>query len=509
MKDKLNNVDFRWYIVRTRPHREKATVELLEKYKAENSNILEIYAPDRTTVDVGLGKEMKKGPLFSGFVFVLATQKALSEFLGRYSMEEFIQYERKTENGKKASMSVIPEDQMRQLKDYNENYPDTAIPLERPYTDYAFNPKTNEPNDIVKVIDGPLAGTEGYITKFRRDKRLVYHLKGLDRAVSIPNIWNFHVVRVHNAEGDRQTLGTIKERAVDLLIGLVQGCGYGDKTLPMLYEFIEELTIKLSLVDFCKSLYNKGHKELSQRFAKLDTKNAELILNLIRYEKDNPGYVKANWNKLVIRPFLTPTLGVEMKEGQDEAQLQHTNFTEIIRKVDITEQVYYPSKEEEGTITTPYYAHVGIIQDKENDNFTLFANWDYFLGEYFMTAGKANEKLVKGTKIQAVNNPDNPERKEGKENKVDKEKLIESFHNYAPTLYDVLTNEISKVKPIQNFNIGKERLNVMAITVSSKENINEVKDELINTCTNICKEINTTTHLAVWRRYLRTVWLHI
>ena len=126
-----------------------------------------------------------------------------------------------------------------------------------------------------------------------------------------------------------------------------------------------------------------------------------------------------------------------------------------------------------------------------------------------MTAGKANEKLVKGTKIQAVNNPDNPERKEGKENKVDKEKLIESFHNYAPTLYDVLTNEISKVKPIQNFNIGKERLNVMAITVSSKENINEVKDELINTCTNICKEINTTTHLAVWRRYLRTVWLHI
>ena len=126
-----------------------------------------------------------------------------------------------------------------------------------------------------------------------------------------------------------------------------------------------------------------------------------------------------------------------------------------------------------------------------------------------MTAGKANEKLVKGTKIQAVNNPDNPERKEGKENKVDKEKLIESFHNYAPTLYDVLTNEISKVKPIQNFNIGKERLNVMAITVKSEAGIDEAKDELIKTCTDICKEINTTTHLAIWRRYLRTVWLHI
>lgn len=507
MKDKLNNVDFRWYIVRTRPHREKATVELLEKYKAENSNILEIYAPDRTTVDVGLGKEMKKGPLFSGFVFVLATQKALSEFLGRYSMEEFIQYERKTENGKKASMSVIPEEQMRQLKDYNENYPDTAIPLERPYTDYAFNPKTNEPNDIVKVIDGPLAGTEGYITKFRRDKRLVYHLKGLDRAVSIPNIWNFHVVRVHNAEGDKQTLGTIKERAVDLLIGLIQGCGYGEKTLPMLYEFVDELTFKPSLVDFCKSLYNKGHKELSQRFAKLDTKNAELILNLIRYEKDNPGYVKSNWKKLIIRPFLTPTPGVEFEDDQHETKIQHTNFTEIIRKVDITEQVYYPSKEKEETVTTTYYAHIGIIQDKDKESFTLFANWDYFLGKYFMTAGKANEKLVKGTKTQPTNN--NPDNKESKENKVDKEKLVESFHNYAPSLYNVLTNENSNVKPIQNFYIAKERLNVMAITVESEENINEAKDELIKTCTNICKEINTTTHLAVWRRYLSTVWLHI
>lgn len=503
MKDKLNNVDFRWYIVRTRPHREKATVELLEKYKAENSNILEIYAPDRTTVDVGLGKEIKKGPLFSGFVFVLATQKALSEFLGRYSMEEFIQYERKTENGKKASMSVIPEDQMRQLKDYNENYPDTAIPLERPYTDYAFNPKTNEPNDIVKVIDGPLAGTEGYITKFRRDKRLVYHLKGLDMAVSIPNIWSFHVVRVHNAEGDKQTLGTIKERGVDLLIGLIQGCGYGEKTLPMLYEFIDELTFKPSLVDFCKSLYNKGHKELSQKIAKLNTKDAELILNLIRYEKDNSGYVKSNWNKLVIRPFLTPTPGSELKDNQHEIEIQHTNFTEIIRKVDITEQVYYPSKEEENIITTTYYAHVGIIQDKDKESFTLFANWDYFLAEYFMTAGKANENLVKGTKIQATNKPENPERE------VSKEKLVESFHNYAPTLYNILTDEKSNVKAVQGFKVGEDTLNVMAITKISEADINEAKDELINTCTDICKEINTTTHLAVWRRYLRTVWLHI
>lgn len=272
---------------------------------------------------------------------------------------------------------------------------------------------------------------------------------------------------------------------------MLQGCGYGERTLPMLYEFVDGLTIKPSLVDFCKSLYKNGHMELSQRFAELDTKDAELILNLIRYEKDNPGYVRSNWSKLIIRPFLTPTAGVEMGKGQNEAELKHTDFTEAIRKVGITEQVYYPSKEEEETITTTYYAHIGIIHDKDKESFTLFANWDCFLGEYFLTAGKANEKLVNGTRT-----PDS------------KEKLIGSFRNYSPTLHNVLTGENARVKAVKDFKVGNDKLNAMAITAASEAGIDEAKDELINTCTDICKEINTTTHLAVWRRYLRTVWLH-
>ena len=484
--DKLNRVDFHWFLVRTKPGREDELCKVVKQNKDKAKNILEAYCPKHSTAKVNVGGKDYKSPLFDGYVFVLATQEALVDFLRDYYPNAVIRFNRKTAEGK-ATLCTIPEAQMRMFKDYNENYPDMAIPLERPYTDYAFNPKTNEPNDIVKVIDGPLAGTEGYITKFRRDKRLVYHLKGLDMAVSIPNIWSFHVVRVHNAEGDKQTLGTVKERAVDLLIGLMQGCGYGDKTLPLLYEFVDELTFKPSLVDFCKNLYKKGYVELSQRFAKLNTKDAELILNLVRYEKDYPGYVKSNWKKLVIRPFLTPSSGVEMEEGQDEVQLQHNSFTEIIRKVNITEDVYYPSKEEERTITTAYYAHIGIIRNENNNTFTLFANWDYFINEYYLTAGKANEKLVGGEQ--------------------QKEKLVDSFRNYAPTLYKVLTDGSSKVKPIQSLKIGKECLNVMATTATS--NIEEAKDELINTCTDICKEINITTHLAVWRRYLRTVWLHI
>lgn len=493
--DKLNSVDYHWFLIRTQPRQEKILTDLLAKHRQVSKNILEVYCP--SLVAANMNNELPRR-LFTGVVFVLATRQAITDFLEQRFPKGVMLYDysKKTKT-QKSSVLTIPEKEMRMFKDFNENYSDRMIILERPYSDYAFNPKTNEPNDIVKVIDGPLAGTEGYITKFRRDKRLVFHIRGLGKnsgmTVSIPNIWNFRVVRIHNAEGDKQTIGTIKERAVDLLIGMIQGCGNGDKTLSLLYEFVEELTFKPSLVDFCKSLYNKGYEKISQRISQLDTNNAELLLNLIRYEKDNPGYVKSNWKRLVIRPFLTPTSGVELEEGHEEAQLQHADFTETIRRVDITEDVYYPSKEEEKTITTTYYAHIGVIEDVSKNSVTIFANWDYFLGEYFMTGGKANEKLVKGTKT-----PDC---------KGNKDKLIESFRNYSPTLYNVITNEESKVKAVKNLNVGEDRLNVMAITATS--NIEDAKDELIKTCTDICREINTTTHLAVWRRYLRTVWLHI
>lgn len=119
-----------------------------------------------------------------------------------------------------------------------------------------------------------------------------------------------------------------------------------------------------------------------------------------------------------------------------------------------------------------------------------------------MTGGKANEKLVKGTKSHVADNSD------GKKNK---EKLIESFRNYSPTLYNILAGEKSRVAAIENFRIGGETLNVFAIEMANKEtdDVDDAKTELIKICTDICKEINTTTHLAVWRRYLRTVWLHV
>ena len=482
--DKLNRVDFHWFILRSLPHQEKKLASLLEQHLSRTGNILEVYCPTHTTVNVNSGGRDVPSPLFAGLVFVLATQQAVVRFMKTCYPGGAVMYDyRKGFTGKPRFLTV-PEEQIRFFKDFNENYARHVIVLERPYTDYAFNPKTSEPNEIVKVVDGPLAGREGYLTRFRRDKRLVFNLKapGSDRyyAVSIPHVWDFHVVRLHNAEGDRQTLGTVKERAFDLLHGLLQACGYAADTLPMLRGMVQTLASKPSLVGLCNDLYRQGHEALSCRLARLDTAEAELLLNLARYEHDNPGYVHNHAPRHTLRPFLTPTSGVPVEEGSGEARLAHAAFTEIIRRVRVTEPAYYPSRGQEASLTTTYYAHIGSLRTP--DGYTLFANWDAFLAEYLLTRDKANERLVHGTS------------------------QADSFRNFAPTFYRVLADPCSSVQVCPRFRVGDETLNVLAIR--SADDAGPALDRLVDTCVRICQEINATTHLAVWRRYLRSVWLH-
>ena len=498
--DKLNSVDYQWFLVRTKPGHEQELCTLIERERDKVRNILEVYCPTHTKVCVRQSDNERRMPLFDGYVFVLATQGALVEFLRDNNAEAYLRYNRKRTPEEKATACTIPESQMRAFRDYNENYADKVVVLERPYTDYAFNAKADEPNEIVRVVDGPLAGCQGYVCRFHRKKGLVFHVQGVmpgsRLTVTYPNVADLHVVRLHNAEGDRLSIGTEKGRAVDLLVGILQACGYGGRTPYMLYELMERLAADLSLETLCKGLQKQGEKTLADRLARLTAQEAGLLVNLARHEHDTPGYVRENWPKILLRPFLTPTSGMEMEEGKDEAELRHGDFTEIIRRVDIAEEVYYPSRQEDGRVTTTYYAHIGQMEDKEN--LVFFANWDDFLGAYFLTAGKANEKLVFGKKRMARNGTALAET----------EKLVESFRNYAPTLYKLLTDADSPVKAVPGFKVGDDTLNVLAIQSFTEEK-DAAKDELIKTCVRICTEINTTNHLAVWRRYLRTVWLHV
>ena len=316
LSDKLNSVDYQWFLVRTKPGHEPELCAHIGCEKDRIRNILEVYCPTHTRGYVRRGDNERRLPLFDGYVFVLATQSALVEFLRDNSSDAYLRYNRKRTPDEKATACTIPESQMRAFRDYNENYADKVIVLERPYTDYAFNTKTDEPNEIVRVVDGPLAGQEGYVCRFHGKKGLVFRVLGV-----MPGSW-------------------------------------------------------------------------------LTVSEDGLLINLARYEHDTPGYVKENWPRFILRPFLTPTSGTEMEGDKNETELPHKDFTEIIRRVDIAEEAYYPSRQEDGKVVTTYYAHVGMRE--ADGNLACFANWDVFLHEYFLTAGKANKKLVSGRTFRAL-----------------------------------------------------------------------------------------------------------
>lgn len=488
-----------WYVLRSQPRQEARLAALLKEYQAEAKNLLEVYCPVQAAPQATGGGTAGHRPLMAGYVFVLATEQAVTAFMRSRYPGGAILYARRREDGGKTPYLTVPEAQMQLFKDFNESYGQLAVVLERPYSDYAFNPKTGEPNDMVKVLDGPLRGQEGYMVRFRRERRIVFNMKtpepGRYITVAVPDVSTFHVIRLHNAEADRQTLGTAEERAADLLAGMLQACGYGDDALPMLHKVIGLLAAKPLLADLRQTLSRQGHDALSRRIDALDAKEAALLLNLARHEHDAPGYTRERWPKLTLRPFLTPTPGPDMPDGCDETTIGHAGFTEIIRRVSITEQAYRPSLRRQESITTTYYAHIGVTGADAQGRRTLFTNWDTFLAEYFMTAGRANARLLglgRGGHAAA------PQATPGTPRPAD------SFRNYAPTLYRVLTGA-SPVRAVRALHVGPAAINALAITSADTA---QAADILASTCTAICTEINSTPRLALWRRYLRTVWLH-
>lgn len=309
-KDKTH---YHWMIVRTLPGEERKLQQLIQRRinQGNEGNILEVYNPVKS---IGEETATSKGlhvPLFAGHVFVLATHQDLSAFIADQYPNGHILYARKMNPDAKAEVWTIPEAQMRFFREFNENYADRVVVLERPYTDYAFNPKTNQPNPVIKVLDGSLAGKIGYLSRFKGNRRLVFNMQNPygpgEKAFAIPDVWNFHCVLLHNAECDRTTLETKKARAVDLLLGIIQSCGYVDESISLLHQVTDILYKKPSLVHLCQQLFRK-YKPLSQALTLLNAQQAELILYLMRYEQDHPGYVKQIWRKQVIRPFLTPPI---------------------------------------------------------------------------------------------------------------------------------------------------------------------------------------------------------
>lgn len=131
---------------------------------------------------------------------------------------------------------------------------------------------------------------------------------------------------------------------------------------------------------------------------------------------------------------------------------------------------------------------MGVLK-KRNNRCVVFVNFDKILREYFLLGGQA------------------------------KAKQLETFKNYCPLFHQVLKGE-NTVKAEKGLSVGTENLHVLCFQTdicddASHTDITEIPavrtaiDTLTETGRRICQEINASTHLAIWRKYLRSIWLHI
>ncbi len=483
----LDTKEIHWFVIHTRPNQEKKLKGILEAEQAKRENILDFYCPLNTTVRVQRGKKEELLPLFAGRLFVLTTKDTAQTLLTERYPDGYLEYDKIEKR-----VMTIPELQMLFFMDFNENYPEKVLVLERPYRDYAFNAKNNEPNEAIKVIDGPFKGKTGYLVRFRGNRRLVFRME--DMAISIPDIWDYHLTRLHNSDGDRQSRHTLKARIVDFIIGMLQGCGFIDHTPQAFTWFIETLIKKSSFAALIKEIENhhadeETYRQLEERIKNLTADEASQILSLVNYIETTHGAMDEFRDNLSLRPFLTPTSGIGKEPGTTYSIVRHKDFSEIITEVSFTEDTFYPREDTSMEKTTSYFAHVGIIQRK-NRRSVLFVNFDKILKEYFLLGGEA------------------------------KVKQLNTFKNYCPLLHQVLKGE-SNVKAEKDLSIGTgEKRSVLCLYItqdavpSDKEiweqpQVKAAISELTETVIKICQEINSSTHLAIWRKYLRSIWLHL
>lgn len=553
--------ELKWYIVLfNKPNQELKFKRTVQADKEHAKNILEVYCPTKVVKEYHKERRSSKAaraskgnnngipykeiPLFAGSDFVYASYEGLSHYLKEFYPSGSIQYKRRLSPDQKSEPLTVPEDQMYEFRNFNDNMVDYVVKLDKPFKEYAFNKKEGMPNDTLKIVDGILAGLTGYFTKIDGNRGMVFHVNnpygGEPFTFAVPNIWNFNVVRLYNAELDKQTIATAKARAVDLLVGMLQCSGYDDTDLDAEFNLLlRRLSQDQSLQKIVENLIaqrravlaftiqqdseanqaeNSSVKEKKQRPSATEqekrlqkTKNlaerakamspddSQLLFNLGNYIKDHPQYVKENWHQLAFRSFLTPTSGVVIPEGNDHAVIDHGDYKEIIKRVDITEDVYYPTKGMVETEESRYYAHVGI--KKQDNGYIIFTNWDKFLGAYFSTDGLERIKLLgHSTQNDATNNNG-------------------AFYIYAKELYKVLTRQSITVQAVHALPLKNNvNINVLSITISdltiSEDDVEdspEIKDavaQLIDTGVRICKQIASTSHLSLWRGYLASVWLH-
>lgn len=283
-------------------------------------------------------------------------------------------------------------------------------------------------NDTVMITDGPFVGRTGVIKQVKshgvKDRCFFFGFGGF--CIQLSGIRRYGVIVVReSAKGTKAQLPNTW-RYIDFLQGKLQASYFADTASFALRHILEQYN-KVKDIEKCQTLLldeakaqrtEAESRELALQavwLQQMDDEELGALKSLSRFFQSEDNSVALGLADLIpdmpLRPFLTPTSGVEIPKGKDYVLFPHNGFVELICRVNLKEEFQkaenYPSlgimDAKEGRYTEDgklkgkmrksrqfqlsakeyvYYVHVGLREDEGGKGVTAMVNWGEFAHRY-------------------------------------------------------------------------------------------------------------------------------
>ena len=404
-----------WLIVETDRYTERETLELLRKVEGFRDGYLPMC---RKTVSGAEGAKCAFVPLISHVLFVdidveryktdFSRQRYLSRILTHRGY--FIYYEDTTApDGTTVKQQIKTDARLFCVRQEGKSLDDLLsgatidkadVEGLRLFVDQANSSMTDyqvidadydllaSTHDTVLVTEGPYRGFRGVVRqrKTRGKKDRVLYVRVANWCFCIPNIRAYRYVVVHEAPHGKKSAEVNAWRNADMLIGRFQALLPTDK-VDNAAHYLRTLLLRLHRGVALGDLETKLQKDTanpdtpllilflrgddSRGIGPLSAAEAGSVISLSRHYRSVESNIEFVLREAIpdrsLRPFLTPTPGTPIPEGQDYAVVPHTTFTEYIIPLNLR-PYFWRNEYEQGKFKTfssqaedyIYYAHVGV-----------------------------------------------------------------------------------------------------------------------------------------------------
>lgn len=417
-----------WFIVKTDVFSEQKSIDLLRE--KHNDTIVDFYFPlGRRIYKNEMGEEkVRFTPVLQGLFFIrVEDEKQLQRILTEYGyfMYKGADYAARNlevvertfftkahilcADSKSLSLDEIvkqariPDDEMERFIYYNDKIADGIEGLsivDKRYCDLV------KVNDTIRILSGPMAGWEGVVkqikNKGKKDRHLLVSF-GNDRCLDISNIRQYDIRVEHEATAGKKSDAVGAWRAIDQMIGYLQAKEPekdASETLRRLFlNYQKKMTVyrapHLSDITYSKKVTNKNLEHRQNILDNIDESMQGNFCVLANYFKADGGTMVQGLKELipdvVLRPFLTPTSGISIPQGQNFAVFRHNGIIELVFRCNLRE--YFRGKEYEADKYAPvfdedyeYYAHFALFET-EGGKVKPICSWGGFY-DYYATQSK-------------------------------------------------------------------------------------------------------------------------